>query len=367
MADTGKAPEATKLSPEAIRRARADNPKLRERDLALNLGISEGELVASGCGTGGARRLDFDFDAIFARVGEVGEVMALTRNEHAVHEKIGVYDSFHPGKHAAMFLGEQIDLRLFPVHWKHAFAVEKQDGEKQDGDDIRRSLQFFDAHGEAVHKIHARPATDLAAWQRLVDDFASDDQSPVLETLATDPDPSEPGGDVPVAELRERWAGMTDTHQFVPIIRKLKLSRHRAVSAVGEDFAWRLDNDSVGEMLARAAEESLPIMCFIGSKGCIQIHSGPVETIRPMGPWLNIMDPTFHMHLRTDRIAEAWAVRKPTDNAAGRGHVTSLEAYDAQGELIIQFFGKRIEGQDERAPWRAIMESLPRLASSKAA
>ncbi|WP_304547848.1 ChuX/HutX family heme-like substrate-binding protein, partial [Acidovorax sp. ST3] len=66
---------------------------------------------------------------------------------------------------------------------------------------------------------------------------------------------------------------------------------------------------------------------------------------------------------RGDHIAEAWAVRKPTKD----GHVTSLEAYDADGKMIIQFFGKRHEGETERADWRSLAESLPRVAEQSAA
>lgn len=43
------------LSPDEIRRAREDNPKMRERDLAAQLGISEAELVAAHCGHGAVR------------------------------------------------------------------------------------------------------------------------------------------------------------------------------------------------------------------------------------------------------------------------------------------------------------------------
>ena len=103
----------------------------------------------------------------------VGEVMALTRNESAVHEKIGVYDKVVTGDHNAMVLGENIDLRIFPKVWAHGFAVEKRDG-----DEIRRSLQFFDEAGEAVHKVHLRPASNLYAYQKLVAELASADQSP---------------------------------------------------------------------------------------------------------------------------------------------------------------------------------------------
>ena len=49
-------------------------------------------------------------------------------------------------------------------------------------------------------------------------------------------------------------------------------------------------------------------------------------------------------------------MRKP----ASEGHVTSLEAYDAAGQLIIQFFGKRKEGAFERDDWRGLVENLPR-------
>ena len=45
-------------------------------------------------------------------------------------------------------------------------------------------------------------------------------------------------------------------------------------------------------------------MCFVGNHGTIQIHTGTVKNLQPMGPWLNVMDPTFHMHLRMDHIAE---------------------------------------------------------------
>jgi putative hemin transport protein len=115
-------------------------------------------------------------------------------------------------------------------------------------------------------------------------------------------------------------------------------------------------------MLHHAVNGEIPIMCFVGNRGCIQIHSGPVKNIKPMGPWINVLDETFHLHVRTDHIREVWAVRKPTRE----GHVTSLEAYGADGEMIIQFFGKRHEGVDERADWRFLAENLPRIPVSTA-
>ncbi|MEL6504900.1 MAG: ChuX/HutX family heme-like substrate-binding protein [Pseudomonadota bacterium] len=340
-----------------IRHARSQNPKLRERELATKLGVSEAEFVAAWCGQL-VQRLKVDMDAIFGGLETVGEVMALTRNESAVHEKIGVYTDYHGSPHASMMLGGEIDTRMFPKHFVHGFAVSK---ETENG--TKHSLQFFDASGEATHKIHARAATDLDQWKRLTESLLHEDQSTRFDGAAISETQSHPAPQTVAQDLRRRWERMTDTHQFVMILKKLGLSRHQAVTTISDEFAWPIYPDGVAAMLRHAANDGLPIMCFVGSRGCIQIHSGPIKNIKPMGPWLNIMDRTFHLHLRMDHIAEAWAVRKPTD----KGHVTSIEAYDQQGNLIIQFFGKRIEGQDEREGWRFIVENLPRTTNTYAA
>ena len=341
----------------AIRRARADNPKMRERDLAAQLGVSEAHLLAAHIGEG-VTRIEARANDLLQGLGAVGEVMALTRNESAVLEQIGVYEKVVPGERAAMVLGSQIDLRIFPKAWAHGFAVERHDC-----DLVRRSLQFFDSAGDAVHKVHLRPKSNLEAYRGLIDDLASNDQSQDIETRPVGKKSfgGEEAGSA--EELRERWSTMTDVHQFFGMLNALKLNRRQAVSMVGDDYAWLLDDTAISAMFDAAVQESIPIMCFVGNHGCIQIHSGPVATVMPMGPWINVLDETFHLHLRLDHVREVWAVRKPTKD----GHVTSLEVYDANQELIIQFFGKRHEGEDERSDWRRVTEALPRTARSTAA
>jgi putative heme degradation protein len=67
-------------------------------------------------------------------------------------------------------LSREIDLRLFFMHWHAGFAVteESANGNRP----AMRSLQFYDAAGRAVHKVFAREATDMAAWNALVERFA---------------------------------------------------------------------------------------------------------------------------------------------------------------------------------------------------
>lgn len=335
---------------ETIRRARSEKPEMRERDLAQQLGISEAELVASDIGAGTVR-LACDVPAVLNGLTEVGEVMALTRNESVVHEKIGTYGGVRLGESAGVVIGDQIDLRVFPPTWKHAFAVEKPASDGR----TRHSLQFFDAAGDAVHKVHLRPASDLARYRALVAQLASADQAAWLPEVAPIP-PSSRTGAVSREELNASWSKLTDTHEFYPMLRRLKLSRIDAVTMAEDTFTWSLDPGATTQLIDMAVAEVLPIMVFAGSRGVVQIHSGPIRNVKPMGPWLNVMDETFHMHLRLDHVASLWAVRKPTD----QGQVTSVEAYDANGSLIVQFFGIRQKGLD--APrWVEMVEMLPRL------
>lgn len=345
------------LLPADIRRLRAQHPEMRERDFARIHRISEAELVAAYVGNS-VVALRPDVEAFLNAAPGLGEVMALTRNESAVHEKIGPFEEVKFNAHASMVLGDEIDLRIFPRHWAHAFAVEKTDKDSA----VRRSIQFFDEAGDAVFKLHARPATDLAAWAGLVATLRSEVQSDTV-TIRAIPHESEHPEAADAAELKSHWEQLTDTHQFFPMLKKLRLTRRQALHRIGTDYAWPLDPAAVKLMFDAAAETGLPIMVFIANRGCVQIHSAPVVSVQTMGPWLNIMDPTFHMHLRLDQIAEIWAVRKPTKD----GHVTSLEALSADGQLIVQCFGQRKEGVDERSEWRALIENLPALSQSNAA
>lgn len=348
-------------APEGIRRARSENPKMRERDLAMHLGITEAELLAAHIGQG-VTRISATVADVLPSLEMLGEVMSLTRNESVVHEKVGVYESAKTtvGPQHALILGGDIDLRIFPSRWAYGFAVEKTDEEGG----VRRSLQFFDAAGDAVHKVHLRPNSDVAAYEALVGELQLDDQSSAISVSGEKIREEATGDDLPTADvLRERWSAMTDVHQLFNILRKLKLTRHQAVHLIGEDYAWRLDNDALTAMLYQAVRDEVPIMCFVGSSGCIQIHTGTIHTVKPMGPWINVLDPGFNLHLRTDHVHELWAVRKPVKE----GHVTSIEAYGADGQLITQFFGERHEGQDERPDWRIMVERLQRLPVSEVA
>ncbi|WP_420995303.1 hemin-degrading factor [Cupriavidus sp. 30B13] len=318
------------------------HPKLRIRDRAQRLGVSEAELVAAGCGVA-VRQLGGTAQQLFRDLGMLGPVMALSRNDRAVHERHGQYQGIEAEGPVGIVLGPDIDLRMFFGSWRYFYAVTENG---------RDSVQFFDKAGEAVHKVYRTDATDAAAWQAYVDRHAVDTVAPVVvEPVAAVAEADAPAD---AAALRDHWRSLRDTHDFFAMLRQFSVSRLGALRAAGEDLAQRVDDAAVETVLGRAAGSALPIMCFVANRGIVQIHTGPVRKLVRTGPWFNVLDDNFNLHLNTDAVASSWVVNKPTVD----GWVTSLELYGAGGELIVQFFGERKPGKPELGAWRALLQSL---------
>ncbi len=333
----------------------------RAKDAAESLGLSEGAAVAAHQGTHDkplrAQALQGRWVALLQGLQACGEVMALTRNEATVHEKTGVYQQVSGSGNIGIALGEAIDLRLFFDRWHAGFAVEE--AALQPGKPATASLQFFDRHGVAVHKVFARESTDRAAWAALVARFAASPAdlafAPAAATVPPRPDAS-----VDAAGLREAWQAMTDTHQFFGLLKKFEVERQQAFRLVEGRFSERLPAATTRALLDEAAVDGTPIMVFVGSPGCIQIHTGPVRRVEPVtapgAQWINVLDSGFNLHLREDMVASSWAVTKPTDD----GIVTSVEVFDHAGVLMAMFFGARKPGVPELPSWRDLVARLPR-------
>ncbi|CDG84504.1 hemin-degrading factor [Janthinobacterium agaricidamnosum] len=329
--------------------------KARHRDIAEQLDISEGELIAAHIGATGAmtaQRLLPDWPTIIEALEPLGEVMALTRNASCVHEKIGVYRKASNSGHIGLVLGGAIDLRVFYRLWAFGFAVSEQ-GEKEP----QRSLQFFDASGTAVHKIFLKPHSDLAAYETLVSRFADDNQTAGIAVgVVPASAPELPDEQIDVAGFRAAWADLRDTHEFFMLLKKFSVSRLQGLRLAEARFVQQVDQSCVLDLLNDAVREGVSIMAFVGNPGMIQIHSGPVHKVAVMGPWINVLDPGFNLHLREDHIASAWVVRKPTVD----GLVTSLELFDDKGDTIVMFFGERKPGAHELCEWRAVVDNVVR-------
>ena len=330
---------------------KAANPSVRIRDAAAAIGATEAELVALGIGRT-TTRLRTPLREIIAEAPKLGRVMSLTRNDNVVHERKGRFEDVRVQPPHGLVLGPDIDLRIFFSRWHAGFALAEPTEQGE-----RLSLQFFDRDGTAVFKIYATDGTDRAAWAALVEKMRAADQ---YESLAITPYPADeadrPDGEIALDALRADWRGLRDTHDFFPMLKKHKVGRVQALRLVGEEFVRPLSGASARAILESVAAAATPIMIFVGSPGCIQIHSGPVKRLVSTGPWFNVLDPDFNLHLRETAVASVFHVRKPTED----GDVNSIELFDGQNRQMALMFGARKPGRPELPAWREAIAGLTR-------
>lgn len=334
------------LAREAALRAGGASPRMR--DAAEALGVPEAALVEARRATGAAVRLrrpdePEGFGRVLERLPEAGVVMALTRNATAVHEKVGRFAPPAIDGALGQVVGD-VDLRLFLQHWRYGYAL--TEGQ-------HRSLQFFDAAGTAIHKVYRRPESDGDAFERIVSDFADDQAAPAaFEPVAVASE--RPDAEVDVAGLREAWGGLRQTNLFFGLMRQFAVTRAQAMRLAGPAFARPVPAAAAGTVLEGAAAGEIPVLVFVGNRGCLQIHGGPVRRVERVGPWLNVLDPGFNLHLREDRVTAAYVARKPSVH----GEIHALELYDSSGEVVLQVFGDRPPQGPERADWRALVTGI---------
>ena len=295
----------------------------------------------------GTTVLNSDFSALLQEIEKLGKVMALTRNDECVHERKGVYlnpDFSNP--HGPVFVGEDIDLRIFINSWKFGFSVVEGD---------RKSFQFFGKDGLALHKIYLTNKSNEAEFDALTEKYKADEQSAEIVTEPIAPKPAEKvDSEIDVAGFQQAWKDLKDTHDFFMMTKKFGVSRTQALRLAPEGFAQKIDNSKVVNVLEDASEKQLPIMVFVGNRGIIQIRTGEVKKTLWHQQWFNVMDPDFNLHLDTTKIGETWITKKPTED----GEVTSVEVFNKDGEFIVQFFGKRKPGNPELQEWKDLVAGL---------
>lgn len=280
------------MTPEQIRTARAKKPRVYARDFAEDLGITEAALCAAFVGVT-ATRIAADPDRIMPGLAALGQVMALTRNDSCVLEKVGCYDQYQSGD-SPRIVNPPIEIEMFRPHWQHAFAFDEATPKGP-----KRSIQIFDPAGEAVHKIHLRTETNASAWAPLIASLRIEDQSQSF-------DPSPAGHSV------DGWGDLNR-------LADLRL---------GNTPARHLSKGSVERLMYRAAELAVPVQFAVGNPGCIERHSGLIVRVLETGPWINVLDPGLELHLRMDHMVEVWA--QPDG---------SVDAFGEAGQLIVRMSG----------------------------
>jgi putative hemin transport protein len=319
---------------------RLANPEMRAAEAAVDLGVSEAELVATGCGKT-ATRLTADWSDLVADLHRLGPVQVESRNDHAVHNVTGTYADV-----AAR--GDSLVLQYAFRNWSTGFAVVE---------DSLPGLQFFDPHGTAVHKVGLTADSRVEAYAALVSRYRHDDQETLQGVEPRRPDPWKLlDAQVDVAALTARWHDLQTENEFDEMLYAAKVGHVQALRLVPNGLATAVVTDAPRRVLETVAANATPVRITVANAGVAQTHVGTISSLQLSGRWLRVSGPRLHLQLEESAVASVWIVRKPTRD----GIISVLEVFDACERPICEVRGTETARDVEDPAWRFVLAAAIR-------
>lgn len=333
---------------------REQEPNIRAIDAAKKLHITEAELIAAQVGEAVTKLDHTQLENILKEFKKLKHVMALTRNEQVVSEISGCYEKIYctesNGTKTAIAINPGgIDLRLFLSKWYSVFAVHNNPKHS--------SIQFFDKHGVAVHKVFTTEYTDMSAFKQLVATLQAPLQSTELAIIAPDivVDEYKPLAEIDIKGFREGWKNLQNVHHFPALLAEFAVSRTQGLEIAGQQWAQEISPECLTDIFEAVQDQQSELMIFVGNHAAVQIYSGKLMNLKQVGSWYNVLDSEFNLHVQNQQFTRAFAVKKPTDN--GTTEVHSIEFFDAAG-TVLTLFGRRTEGGVQPAQWVNLCNQL---------
>lgn len=306
---------------------------LQRSDVAAVLGVREAELVAAHAGCFDRAESPLAARRLRPRRRQIAEAL----------QRFGATRSV--AGHRACRV-ERLGPARAPEHWAHAFALEQRTPEGA----LARSLQFFDAAGDALAELTPLDAAGVAAWFDLVESCACFEPAPRPLAARRVRAARAPLESADAAALRRAWATMRGADGFDTLLARFALAPGAACRLAGPDFARRVAPTSAHELLAAAAQQGQPLSVQVpGAGDC----GGDWRQVRQARGWTQADAGGVRLHLREDAVAEAWLLGCPSPG----GWRQTLLLLDAAGAPIARL-GEEATAARERCGWRRLVAQL---------
>ena len=179
----------------------------------------------------------------------------------------------------------------------------------------------------AAHKIYATDLTHKVVFQRLIARFKLPENKPrLLEILNPE------------------------------------LSQTTIKNPLNTD-AQILQPEALKQLFHQIAEQQLPIMLLVPNQFATQVFTGRIHKLLETGPWFNVLDPGFDLHMNLAGINQAWLITqqsKPIDSHQPAQAAHSIEFFNSQGEvvMVVNLAPETKKSLDLNARWQTLLQSL---------
>ena len=251
-----------------------DNKKIRIRDAASKLNVSEAELLSLESNKGVSFLSIDNLDVFFKKVlNNIEKIMVLIRSDFVVHEKIVLTDGLIYKEGSII---DNIDpncplVSFNPNLISYVFYEKKLLNKKRE----LRSFQFFDQCGNAILKIYLKSNED-STFDGIADLYEIDYDYELQKHI-----------------IRR------DSAQFdKKTILHIDLLNNKELV----DNPKHIHNDKLRFFLNAFSDKEIPIQIHAFGIDSIQYHRGIVKNIVDFGPWLNVIDKKFNIHVLENKI-----------------------------------------------------------------
>lgn len=273
------------------------NSKLRIRDISNKLNVSEAELLSLSVNDSVSFLSINDFNQFFTYLlSNIDKVMFLIRSEFVVHEKIInpfqykiINDSIINKKNNSLL------IKFNSETFKYSFFEIKRHNNRN-----LKSFQFFDYYGTSILKIYLKGKKDVE-FENLANQYKIEYKYQIQKDFTSD-----------------KYIQFKNKHSD-------KMPPH-------SDFKLTLR-----QLLNDIAKKSIPVNIYAFGIECMQCHSDIIKNIVDYGPWLNIMDKNFNIHVLENKISFSKSGIRDDNNC--------IDFYDTNNNLVLSVSGKK--GQNE--------------------
>ena len=255
-----------------------DNPKVRIRDAAYQMKVSEAELLSTEINETVSFLLIEDMNEFIKDILKVDKIMFLIRSDYVVHEKtiktknIRLEDNqiIDLDKNGCNILDFNIDA------FEYVFFQKKKHSNRE-----LKSFQFFDKAGMAILKIYLK-GKDFGFFDEIDLKYKKIYNYEMQYDL-----------DINNSKLLES---------------KIKINLPYDISN-STTSCRDISVKSLRLILENASDMKIPIQIHALGLGTIQYHRNTVRNIVDYGSWVNVIDQKFNLHVLEDGLKRASLVQ----------------------------------------------------------
>ena len=265
--------------------SKENNKKIRIRDVAKKLNVSEAELLSTKVNDDVSYLKIKNYNLFFKDILNSDKLMFLIRTDNIVHELI-VDSSYIDIKKNSFF-----DLKQnFPIlefnskSFSYTFFEKKNHSGKE-----LRSFQIFNKSGHSVLKIYLKGKSTYI-FDRIAKKY----------TIEYD------------------YIIQKNKHKFFVDSNKIEIfsffkTDYNLDAKFALDKQINLGNNTLRYILEKSSAKKVPIQIHAFGNTIIQYYRGKVNNVIDFGPWINIIDKGFNIHIFESKITNAF-LNKYTDN-----------------------------------------------------